>query len=302
MKPEVIIVLGVDAPGGKISKEMKSRVDEALKIYKGNKGCKILMAGGFSLRYKGTDPGFRESQVMREYAIRQGVNKGDVLTEESSRDTLGNAYFTKPLVKKRLWKRIAIVTSDFHIGKARFMFDLVYGDGYDFEFCSVDSGLSMGEMMEREENEKSSVRAAKDIVVAESIRKGEDEKVGGLLRKFYKSVSEGKQMYRLRAHGRVQGVFFRRNVKRYADSHKLRGNVENKGDGSVLIHLQCTKKEADSFVKWLESSPGASKVDKVEIERVWGKGFKGFEIIREDNFLKDQGKSMKNLGKKILSG
>ncbi|MFH1290317.1 MAG: acylphosphatase [Nanoarchaeota archaeon] len=106
--------------------------------------------------------------------------------------------------------------------------------------------------------------------------------------------------YRIEVYGRVQGVFLRRNVKRYADSHKLKGNVENQSDGSVLINVQCTVEGLRSFIKWLESSPGVSKVERAEMEVVKSEEFLDFQIIWEGNLIADKGKAVKNLGKGIL--
>jgi len=107
--------------------------------------------------------------------------------------------------------------------------------------------------------------------------------------------------YRIDVYGRVQGVFFRRMTKDYCDKNGLRGNVENQTDGSVLIYVQCTLDELRVFIRWLESSPGASKVERAEMEIIYRKKFEDFQVIRSKGaFWKDKGGALKNLGKQIL--
>lgn len=108
-------------------------------------------------------------------------------------------------------------------------------------------------------------------------------------------------IYHILVKGRVQGVNFRKMTKSYALKNGLKGTVRNLDDGRVEIFTECSKEERDSLVEWLKSSPGFSNVDEVVVGSVKKKkSFGSFEVIREDGFLVDQSKSMKQLGKKIL--
>jgi acylphosphatase len=101
---------------------------------------------------------------------------------------------------------------------------------------------------------------------------------------------------KIEVYGRVQGVLFRANVKKYCDSRGIKGKVMNRNDGSVLIIVQCNKNELEGLKSWLVESPGMSEVRKIsESEEKGGVIYDDFEIVKEDSFLIDKGKALKNL-------
>jgi acylphosphatase len=70
-----------------------------------------------------------------------------------------------------------------------------------------------------------------------------------------------------RAHliisGKVQGVFFRMETKRAADSHKVVGWVRNKADGTVEAVLEGDKSAVKQMIQWCHSGPPSAKVTDV---------------------------------------
>jgi acylphosphatase len=101
---------------------------------------------------------------------------------------------------------------------------------------------------------------------------------------------------KIEVYGRVQGVFFRVNVKEYCDKNGIKGTVRNRDDGSVLIIAQCNKGKLINLKNWLRESPGMSKVEKVDEKEEKSRGIYGdFKIIKEDPYLVDKGKALKNL-------
>ena len=62
--------------------------------------------------------------------------------EEESRDTVGNAYFTmKRWLEPNDWTSIRVVTSDFHIPRASWVFQKILGLGYDVAFSAAPTEL-----------------------------------------------------------------------------------------------------------------------------------------------------------------
>ncbi|MEB3779304.1 MAG: acylphosphatase [Desulfurococcales archaeon] len=92
-------------------------------------------------------------------------------------------------------------------------------------------------------------------------------------------------MDRIRAHilvrGRVQGVFFRANMKRVADMHNVTGWVRNVPDGvTVEAVLEGTRDNVEKVICWsLRGPPGAEVRElKVEFSEYSGE-FHSFRII-----------------------
>lgn len=70
-----------------------------------------------------------------------------------------------------------------------------------------------------------------------------------------------------RVWGQVQGVGFRFYTKMLADKHHLKGTVQNKIDGSVLITIQAPPEEAYAFVDRIKDNPPSpyAKIRKMEV-------------------------------------
>ena len=83
---------------------------------------------------------------MKEYALSLGIPEMNILAEEKSKDTLGNAFFTKiTYLEKYNWKNVIVITSDFHLNRTKFLFDNVLGPQYAIKYISVPSSLGADE-------------------------------------------------------------------------------------------------------------------------------------------------------------
>jgi len=122
---------------------------------------------------------------MGDYAIKNQISQEDIILEEESRDTQGNAYFTKQLVKKNNWKNVLVVTSDFHLLKTKFFFDFIYGPEYNIQYLEVNSNLPKEKTRDISKSEKKSQEIMEKIYTENKIQKGEDKKIKVLLEKFY---------------------------------------------------------------------------------------------------------------------
>lgn len=101
--------------------EVMSRCDVAIDLYATGVITTILCSGG--------DVGnaCTEAEAMKAYISSHGVPKNRVKTETQSRDTIGNAIFTKPMLKENLF---ILITSDYHLSRAKALFTHIYGEGY----------------------------------------------------------------------------------------------------------------------------------------------------------------------------
>jgi acylphosphatase len=76
-------------------------------------------------------------------------------------------------------------------------------------------------------------------------------------------------MAKTRAHafvsGRVQGVFFRQNTKRQAQSLGVAGWVRNLPDGRVEAVFEGEESAVKALVEYCHHGPAAAKVENVEV-------------------------------------
>lgn len=67
----------------------------------------------------------------------------------------------------------------------------------------------------------------------------------------------------LHLSGKVQGVFFRDNTKKIAQSLNLTGYVKNLDDGRVKIVAQGSNEDLDKLISWAKEGPSSANVTSI---------------------------------------
>ncbi len=111
---------------------------------------------------------FFESHEMAKYLSNAGISSDRLLSEISSYDTIGNAYFARMLFTDPLaLNKLLIVTSEFHMPRTKAIFKWIFNlppspFKYEMDFeCSPDDGLSpqaLTARVHRENNSLSNLR------------------------------------------------------------------------------------------------------------------------------------------------
>ena len=136
----VVLGRGVDADGS-LPFLAKQRVQRAAELFALETAPRIIFSGCCSLMRE-TVPAVTEARAMATYALSLGLPRDALITEEESRDTIGNAYFVlRRYLEPNDWTSIRVVTSDFHIQRTAWVFQKVLGLGYDVSFSPAPSEL-----------------------------------------------------------------------------------------------------------------------------------------------------------------
>jgi len=134
MKFDAIVVLGQGLKDSQQHPITNISLDLAKDFYTKGVASRIIVSGGLNPKVKIT-----EASVMKKYLISNGVKGDDVIKEEKSHDTIGNALFTKILIlKPRRWRKILVLTSSYHVKRARYIFNKVLGRGYKMKFIAAN--------------------------------------------------------------------------------------------------------------------------------------------------------------------
>jgi acylphosphatase len=83
---------------------------------------------------------------------------------------------------------------------------------------------------------------------------------------------------RIKAHGRVQGVFFRDSTRKEAQRRGVAGWVSNAGDGSVEAVFEGDQEAVDALVELCRGGPGHASVERLDVEEEAPEGLSGFEV------------------------
>lgn len=103
----------------------------------------IIVAGGWSINYDlaGITPTHTEAQLMKHHLVKRlSVSSSLVIEEDSSRDTIGNAYFSKLRVMKLQENTIQVYCADFHKTRTQYIYSKVYGPTFNIflQTCQTD--------------------------------------------------------------------------------------------------------------------------------------------------------------------
>lgn len=136
----IIIPGGGVLPDGTLPPWSAARFERALECQ--STGPFIALSGGTPHRPSPIDRSGRpifESHAGARYLLRRGVPSDRIITEISSYDTIGNAFFARVQhTDVRGWRRLLIVNSAFHMQRTeaifRFVFSLPPERRYQLDF------------------------------------------------------------------------------------------------------------------------------------------------------------------------
>ena len=112
---------------GNLNKESEARIKLASDTYLASP-VEALITCGWDYR---KDCKLCIGDVLKKYAEALGVPSEKIITELHSRDTVGDAFFTKKnIIRNNGWKKLLVVTSDYHVARTSKIFEFIYGPQY----------------------------------------------------------------------------------------------------------------------------------------------------------------------------
>jgi len=82
----------------------------------------------------------------------------------------------------------------------------------------------------------------------------------------------------VRAHGRVQGVFFRDSVRREAERRGVAGWARNCSDGAAEAVFEGDAEAVEALVAFVRAGPGHAEVSSVDVSDEPPEGVSGFDV------------------------
>ena len=167
----ILIPGGGVREGGELPLWVKLRLDQAVKI-RDTEYIITLSAGTVHKPPPLDEKGFPifESIAAARYLIKQGISPEAILTEVSSYDTIGNAYFSRVIhVEPEGFRKLHVITSEFHMPRTKAIFEWIYSldnqDGrYQLTFDAVsDVGMNAKDLQARVDKEAESLKQFLEI-------------------------------------------------------------------------------------------------------------------------------------------
>lgn len=172
--PDAILV-----PGGGLSETghlhpwTKARLDLAVEYDQQNVYFLLLSGGTVHKPPPLNEDGFPlfESRVAAAYLMDKGITAQRILTEISSYDTIGNAFFSRMIhVQPRNFQNLLVITSQFHVQRVQTAFQWVYTLTplpYEFHFvfkASPNQGIREDLLQTRIAKERRSLEALQKTI------------------------------------------------------------------------------------------------------------------------------------------
>ncbi len=132
---DVAIVLGGFSGLNKRNNEIQfngnnDRLFQALSLYHQGRVKRILITSGNANLINNE---VKEADLVKKFLHEICIPDSAVLIENQSRNTIENAKFSLALIKKSMPKaKIVVVTSAWHIPRAKVIFTRFFGDGLDY--------------------------------------------------------------------------------------------------------------------------------------------------------------------------
>ena len=123
----MIVVLGSpNSEAGQLSSIARERCELALAEYSKRPEWKFLLTGGYGVHFNTTDQ--PHAAYLKRHLVSRGIPAQDILEFVESTNTLQDASFSMPIVLKYGVPEIVVVTSDYHINRARYVFEREFAD------------------------------------------------------------------------------------------------------------------------------------------------------------------------------
>jgi hypothetical protein len=165
MYDAIMVAGGGVRAGGELAEYVKRRFDLALERESGEP--MVALSAGTTHRPAMLDDVGRhvvESVAGARYLMDRGISPRRIFCEATSYDTVGNGYFSRMQIAEPMgWRRILVITSEFHMMRTEAVFRWIYGIEprveYELEFAaSPDVGLGETARSIRQQKELADLR------------------------------------------------------------------------------------------------------------------------------------------------
>lgn len=125
MRDAVIVLANLMDAEGHLNEESLSRLSLGCELVRTGEAA-ILVTCGWAYR---NDSDIRIADAMAEHAVHHmKIERSRIIAETNSRDTVGDAVFTKLNISNKYgWNNIIVSTSSYHVERTREIFSFVYG-------------------------------------------------------------------------------------------------------------------------------------------------------------------------------
>jgi uncharacterized SAM-binding protein YcdF (DUF218 family) len=151
MKTAIVILGSPNDAQGNLSSIALERCAQGLAEYRRHPGARIIPTGGWGSHFNTTAQ--PHGYYTRKYLEAHGVPPEVILACAESANTPEDARLCRPIVERHGITALIVVTSDFHIPRARFLFEREYPK-VSLRFVGAETHLPEAELASRKQHEE----------------------------------------------------------------------------------------------------------------------------------------------------
>ncbi|GAB3459654.1 hypothetical protein GCM10027321_17890 [Massilia terrae] len=170
----VIVLANLMDENGVLNKESAARAAKAVELFRAT-GSDFIVTCGWPYR---SDSSLPIALAFRDHLLKNyDTPSSAIITETNSRDTVGDAWFTKVNVAvPRGFRSLHVVTSEYHVTRTAEIFNTIYGPGFQITV----HGANVTDDAAIRENEARSLQAFRDTF--KGVTPGDDQAILDRLR------------------------------------------------------------------------------------------------------------------------
>ena len=148
----IIVILGNKNDNlGNLSSVAIERCQLGIRELNKNHQYKLLLTGAFGDYFNTTQK--PHTDYLQKYLYAHNVRKKEILGVVPSSNTIEDALYSHKIVEKHKVKDIIVVTSDFHMKRVKYIFDILF-KGYRIRFAAAKTNTSSAQLQALRNHEK----------------------------------------------------------------------------------------------------------------------------------------------------
>ena len=151
---DVIIILGSPNSGkGRLGKIAIGRAKKCLEIFHPETDL-ILCTGGFGLHFNATAT--PHAEYLKRYLIKNEIPSMAFLPFANSSNTVQDATKSKEILLKSGFKKITIITTEYHSARVKLIFDEILSE-FEKTYLSVPNDMSIRNLQKFQKHESKAI-------------------------------------------------------------------------------------------------------------------------------------------------
>lgn len=156
---KILLVLGSpNSPEGHLSEMAISRLEACCQLYSVEKAS-IVLTGGFGAHFNTSDK--PHAYYLREQLLAGGIPPEAILGLVDSANTVQDATLSKWILAQYNPDEVVVITSDYHVPRARVVFEAVYAPFRNLTYVGTSSAKVAPDILEP--LQKHEIRALQDL-------------------------------------------------------------------------------------------------------------------------------------------